>query len=122
MRKHLRFNLRTLLLALAIIATGLFWIRWPTMTASSFVAKSEVDPSAIMVQFESPEDQKQWITDFAKTAQSAKYNLKPMNRSFMNALRGVQCFDYGPYDVVAERGRVTVHGPYYDFGAGKMRR
>ncbi len=122
MRKHLRFNLRTLLLALTIIATSLFWIRWPTMSASSFVAKSEIDPSEIMVQFDSPEDQKQWMTDFEKTAQSAKYNLKPMNRSLMSALCGVQCFDYGPYDVVAARGRVKVYGPYYDFGAGKMSR
>lgn len=119
----MRFSLKRTFVVVAIIAAGLYgWIRWPTIAATSFVAKSEVDPTCVMMQFDNAEDQKLWIRDFVRTSQSSKYTLKPMNRSFLDALLGKQSFDFGPYDVIAKRGRVTVHGPYWDFGAGKMRR
>lgn len=119
----MRFSLRRTFVAVAIIAAGFYgWIRWPTTAATSFVAKSEIDPTSVMMQFDDPDDQTRWIHDFVKTSQSSKYTLKPMNRSFMDAILGIQGFDFGPYDIIAKRGRVIVYGPYWDFGAGKMRR
>ena len=119
----MRFSLKRTFVAVGVIAAGFYgWIRWPTIAATSFVAKSDIDPTSVMMQFDAPEDRQLWISDFVKTSQSSKYTLKPTNRSFLDALLGIQSFDFGPYDIVAKRGRVTVCGPYWDFGAGKMRR
>ncbi|MCS7467073.1 hypothetical protein NZK35_10480 [Stieleria sp. ICT_E10.1] len=122
MRKHLRFGIRTILLAVAVVAIGLFWIRWPVMTASSFVAAPEVSPERVIVDFDTLDEQMERIRRFAIDERNSGVELKAFDRTFRDALVGVQHFDYGMYDITARRGKVAVYGPYYSFGAGKLRR
>lgn len=122
MRKHLRFSVRTVLLAATVVALGLFWIRWPMMTASSFVADPEVSPERIILDFDSLDEQMERIRGFAFDERSSTIELKAFDRTFTDVLIGVQHFDYGMYDITARRGKIAVYGPYYSFGAGKVRR
>ena len=122
MSKHIRFNLRTLLLAVTLIAMGLFWIRWPSMTASSFVADPKVSPTRVIVDFDSLDEQMVRIQRFASDEGISTFELKTTDRKFSDVLVGVQHFDYGPYHITARRGKVAVYGPYYIFGGIEITR
>lgn len=122
MRKHFRFSIRTILLAATVVAIGLFWIRWPMTTASSFVADPEVSPKRIIVDFDSLDEQMERIRHFASDDRNSTVELKAFDRTLMDVLVGVQHFDYGMYDITVRRGKVAVYGPYYSFGTVKIRR
>ena len=122
MRKLLRFSIRSSLLTVTVVAMVLFWIRWPIMTASSFVADPRVSPEGIIVDFDTLDEQLERIRGFASAERNSKVELKAFDRTFTDVLVGVQQFDYGMYDITARRGKVAIYGPYYSFGAGKLRR
>ncbi|CAD73013.1 hypothetical protein-signal peptide prediction [Rhodopirellula baltica SH 1] len=122
MRKYLRFSTRTMLFAATVVAMALCWIRWPMMTASSFVANPDVPTDRIIVDFDTLDEQIERIRFFASDERNSGVELKAFNRTFVDVLLGVQHFDYGMYDVTARRGKVAVYGPYFSFGAGKIRR
>ena len=122
MRWHIRFSLRSILFVIAIVAMGLFWIRWPSMTASSFVANPNIDPKLVILDFDTLEEQMKRMAGFSVDNRNATAQLVAFERSFIDVLTGVQHFDYGMYDITARRGKVAVYGPYYNFGFGKMRR
>ena len=122
MRKLLRFSIRSSLLTVTVVAMVLFWIRWPIMTASSFVADPRVSPEGIIVDFDTLDEQLERIRGFASAERNSKVELKAFDRTFTDVLVGVQQFDYGMYDITARRGKVAIYGPCYSFGAGKLRR
>ena len=90
MRQRLRFSLRTFLLAVAIVAMGLFWICWPTMTALSFVADPAVRPNEIIVDFDKLDEQMDRIRDFAADERNSTVKLVAIDRTLMDMLVGVQ--------------------------------
>lgn len=122
MKKRLRFGLRTLLLVTAFLAVGLFWIRWPMMTASSFVANPSLGKTQVIVDKETLDEQLDRIRLFSSDEQNSKADLVTFDRSVMDVLVGVQRFEYGSYDITARRGKIAIYGPYYYFGPIKARR
>ena len=122
MIKHFQFSIRTILLATTVVAMGLFWIPWPMITASSFVADPEVSPERIIVDFDTLDEQLEQIRHFASDDRNSMAELKAYDRTFTDVLVGVQKFDYGMYDITARHGKVAVFGPCYSFGTVKTRR
>lgn len=110
------------MLAVAIVAMVLFWIRWPSMTASSFVADPRIGPQRVIVDFDSLEDQMERIHCFYSDKQNLSASLFAVDRTFMDVLVGEQHFEYGMYEITVRRGKVAVYGPFYNFGFGKFRR
>jgi hypothetical protein len=107
-----QFQLRTLLILIALCAIGTWWVNWPRQTAQWFVTEGyKAIPPGNEEQDE--EDDESWDrSSFRRMIERdpSEVEVSPKERAWSDLLFGRQSFsvagDSGPYLVCIVRGRV----------------
>lgn len=108
-----QFSLRSLLIAISLVAVGLGWVRWPYVTACSFVEDPASARSLAMCH-----------ADYRASAQAlANYQRSEgrspvigRERSWLDYLTGRQRFHCGYWEFTVVRGTIS-NGPLSFTGA-----
>ena len=111
-----RFSLRSLLLVLSIVTFAVFWICWPAITARAFISAPNVHSWSIIQDEDEANIHFERIQAFVETPERSLMppvsTLMAQRRTLHEVLMGEQVFDYGPYVIIARRGRIGFHGPF----------
>ena len=113
--RYLRFSIRSLLIVTSMIGAAIWWIQWPSATASAFAH----DPQSFLAHGRVKGATSSAVSSaFAEfVAGNADHELVPHSRSVSDYLLGRQTFDCGWFEFTVVRGAIA-RGPHEFFQSG----